>query len=391
MNTGAGLSTAEDAGRAATEASQAALEALGGETPGFAAVFASPHHAAWAREVLDAVHTVAAPDRVIGCIGESVVGGPREVEGTPAVSVWLGALPGPAETFHMTFLRTDSGGVFGGWTFERGGGAGAPHLLLADPYTFPADALLQHLNGLEPPPMVIGGMASGAAEAGGTTLFLDDQVLHEGAVGVKLPATVALRAVVSQGCRPFGASFVVTRARDNFLLELAGRPPLERLEEALTALSPPDRELAAEGLHVGRVIDEYKSEHGQGDFLIRGVLGVDPDSGALAVGDRVEVGESVRFHVRDAATADEELRSLLQESMAELPGRAAGGLLFTCNGRGTRLFPGPDHDARLVSTALDGAALAGFFCAGEFGPVGGRNFLHGFTASLAIFVDRAAG
>ena len=187
---------------------------------------------------------------------------------------------------------------------------------------------------------------------------------------------------MSQGCRPFGASFVVTRARDNFLLELGGRPPLERLEEALASLSKPDRELAADGLHVGRVIDEYKADHGQGDFLVRGVLGVDPESGALAVGDRVEVGESVRFHVRDAATADDELRSLLQERVADLPGRPAGALLFTCNGRGTRLFPGPDHDARIVSEALNGTALAGFFCAGEFGPVGGRNFLHGFTASL---------
>src|SRR5207302_8410729 len=126
-------------------------------------------------------------------------------------------------------------------------------------------------------------------EAAGPIPSLDAQVLNEGALGVSLPATVAIRAVVSKGCRPFGASFVVTRPRDNFLLELAGRPPLERLEEALSALSPPDRELAAEGLHVGRVIDEYKSEHGQGDFLIRGVLGVDPDSGAMAVGDRVEV------------------------------------------------------------------------------------------------------
>jgi small ligand-binding sensory domain FIST len=139
---------------------------------------------------------------------------------------------------------------------------------------------------------------------------------------------------------------------------------------------------------MGRVIDEYKSEHGQGDFLIRSVIGVDPDSGALAVGDRVEVGETIRFHLRDAATADEELRALLQESVAELPGRPAGALLFTCNGRGTRLFPEADHDARLVSRALDGTALAGFFCAGEIGPVGGRNFLHGLTASLAIFVDR---
>jgi small ligand-binding sensory domain FIST len=388
MKTGAGLSTAEDARVAAAEATRDALHTLGGDPASLALVFASPHHAAWVREIADAVRDAAAPGALLGCVGESVVGGAREVEDGPAVAVWLGSFAGAPETFHMTFVRTESGGVFAGWTFDRGGGPPATHLLLADPFSFPADALLGHLNDLDPRPVVVGGLASGARQPGEAILIRDGEILHEGAVGVRLPEGVALRTLVSQGCRPFGSSYVVTKARDNFLLELGGRPPLERLEEALSSLAKPDRELAADGLQVGRVIDEYKTEHGQGDFLIRGVIGVDPDSGALAVGDRVEVGETIRFHVRDAATADEELRALLQESMADLHGRPAGALLFTCNGRGTRLFPEPDHDARLVSDALDGAALAGFFCAGEFGPVGGRNFLHGLTASLAIFVDR---
>src|SRR5262249_10372365 len=203
----------------------------------------------------------------------------------------------------------------------------------------------RHATARRARPGAVGGMAGGGSGPGETTLFLDDQVVHEGAVGVRLPPSAGLTTLVSQGCRPFGASFVVTRARDNFLLELGGRPPLERLEEALSSLSKADRELAANGLHGGRVVDEDKPEHRQVAFLIRGVLGVDPDSGALAVGDRIEVGDSIRFHVRDAATADDELRSLLQEEVSVLPGRAAGALLFTCNGRGTRLFPEPDHDA----------------------------------------------
>jgi small ligand-binding sensory domain FIST len=196
-----------------------------------------------------------------------------------------------------------------------------------------------------------------------------------------------VRALVSQGCRPFGRSYVVTRSQANFLFELGGRPPLNRLEEALESLSRPDRELASQGLHIGRVIDEYKSEHGPGDFLIRGVLGVDPQNGAMAVGDRIEVGATVQFHVRDAATADDELRSLVEREVANLPGKPAGALLFTCNGRGARLFGAPDHDAALITSLLGGAPLAGLFCAGELGPVGGRNFLHGFTASLLLFVD----
>jgi small ligand-binding sensory domain FIST len=151
----------------------------------------------------------------------------------------------------------------------------------------------------------------------------------------------------------------------------------------VATLSPRDRELVGRGLHVGRVIDEYKTELERGDFLIRGVAGVDPQSGALAVGDRIEVGETIQFHVRDAATADEDLRSLLEREAVP----AAGALLFTCNGRGSRLFSVPDHDASVVSEKLGGLPLAGFNCAGEIGPIGGKNFLHGFTASIALFVD----
>jgi len=228
----------------------------------------------------------------------------------------------------------------------------------------------------------MGGMASGGTGSGETRLFLDDRVVDTGAVGVRMPG-IRIRALVSQGCRPIGNAYTVTRTERNVVHELGGRPPLERLQELVTTLSPRDRELVSRGLHVGRVIDEYKAEPERGDFLIRGVTGVDPQSGALAVADRIEVGETIQFHVRDAATADEDLRTLLEHEAEP----AAGALLFTCNGRGSRLFSSPDHDASLVSEKLGGLPLAGFNCAGEIGPVGGKNFLHGFTASIALFVE----
>ena len=388
MQAGAGLSTLDDGAHAARAATEAALAGLGGDSPTLAVLFASSAHASSAAGVLRAVHEVAEPAGLIGCTSESVLAGTREVERMPAVAVWLAAMPDPAPTFHMEFHPTDSGGVLGGWTFDREAQAGTPHLFIADPYSFPADSLLTHLNASPARPLMVGGMASGASSPGETILFKDHDVLATGAVGAELPPSVRVKTIVSQGCRPFGSPFVVTGARDNFVLELGGRPPLDRLQEALESLAAPDRELATSGLHVGRAIDEYKTEHGQGDFVVRGVLGVDPSNGAMAVGDRVEVGEMVRFHVRDAATADDELRSLLQLAAEELPRPAAGALLFTCTGRGTRLFSEPDHDAAVVSSYLGGAAVAGGFCAGEFGPVGGRNFLHGFTASLAVFADR---
>jgi small ligand-binding sensory domain FIST len=393
MKVGAGLSTDPVARSAAMEASRTAYGSLVGRTVDLAVVFASVHHASVADQVLDAVHEVASPDALIGCVGEAVVGGSREVEAEPAVSVWFGSLPKPAETFHMQFVSLPSGGAFAGWHFQPDETEDRVpvHLMICDPFTFPADLLLQHVNEAVPGALVIGGNASGGGQAGQTILFQDREIHREGAVGVRLPGAVSTRALVSQGCRPIGDALVVTRAEQNVVFELAGRPPLERLRETVAALSPPDRELVAHGLHVGRAIDEYKAELGTGDFLVRGVIGADPNTGAVAVGDHLEVGQTVRFHVRDAATADEELRALLEGEVGALSGRPAGALLFTCNGRGTRLFPTPDHDARLVSSYLGDVPLAGFFCAGEFGPVGGKNFVHGFTASLAVFLDDEQG
>jgi len=381
MRIGAALSTDPDPAKAGAEAAGVAGSRLDGADASLALLVASRHHAPSAALVLDAVRRAAGPERVMGCVAETVVGGDREVEEGPAVAVWLASLPEPAETFHIEFVRTSEGGVFTGYRFQ-GPGSG-PYLLIGDPFAFPTDHLLRHLNEQIPGTVVTGGMASGGMGPGETRLFLDDRVVDDGAVGARLPG-VRIRTLVSQGCGPVGNVYTVTRAEGNVIHELGGRPPLLRLQELADGLSPEDRTLLGRGLYVGRTIDEYKGEPGRGDFLIRQVIGVDQRSGALAVGDRIEVGETIQFHVRDAATADEDLRALLELEAAE---PADGALLFTCNGRGSRLFSVSDHDASLVWEKLRGLPLAGFNCSGEIGPVGGKNFLHGFTASVALFVD----
>ena len=182
---------------------------------------------------------------------------------------------------------------------------------------------------------------------------------------------------------------MITRCEDNLVYELAGRPALEFLRTLLAGLDADERLLAAEGLLAGLVIDENRPEYDAGDFLMRGLLGGDEESGALAIGDAVRVGQTLRFFVRDAGSADADLRRALAHARSDAP--PAGALLFTCNGRGTRMFPEADHDARVVTEALQTQALAGFFCGGEIGPVGGKAFLHGFTATLAVFLERASG
>jgi small ligand-binding sensory domain FIST len=380
MRIGAALSTEPDPGTATAQAVEEARSRLGEADVSLALLVTSRHHASSVEIASEVVRARADPERVIGCVAETVVAGNREIEDGPAVAVWLAALPEPVETFHMEFVRTSEGGVLGGYRFEDA--AHAPYLLIGDPYSFPTDLLLGSVNERAPGTVVVGGMASGGLGPGDNRLFLDDRVVDSGAVGARIPG-IQIRSLVSQGCRPIGNVYAVTQAEGNVIHELGGRPPLWRLEELVETLSPRDRDLVGRGLHVGRVIDEYQAEPGRGDFLIRGVMGLDPESGAMAVGDAIEVGETMQFHVRDAATADEDLRTLLEQEVAP----ADGALLFTCNGRGSRLFSVPDHDASLVSDKLGHLPLAGFNCAGEIGPIGGKNFLHGFTASVALFAD----
>jgi small ligand-binding sensory domain FIST len=383
VKAGGALVLTADPGAAAIRAVAQATEALGDASPSLAVLFASAHFLGTADALVAAITEQAGPLPLIGCVGESVAGGAREVESEPAVSLWLGADLGPVETFAMEYIRTPSGGAYGGYLFPRE--TEGAHLLICDPFTFPADGLLTHLNEQVPGAVVMGGMASAALRPRQSRLFLDGRVLSAGAVGVHLP-NAQVHPLVAQGCRPIGDAYIITRADGTLIHELGGRPPLVRLREMAAALPSRDQELLAQGLQLGVVIDEYRAEPAQGDFLIRGVVGADPDSGAIAVGDQIEVGQTVQFHVRDAESADEDLRRALERESASLAGRRpAGALLFTCNGRGTRLFGQPDHDAGLIAATLGDIPVAGFFCAGELGPVGGHNFLHTFTASVALF------
>jgi small ligand-binding sensory domain FIST len=383
MKAGGALVRTADAGEAARRAVAEARAPLGDQSPSFAVLFASPHFLGSAQALVAAVAQEAGSVPLIGCVAEAVAGGAREVESEPAVSLWLAADLGPVETFAMEFVQTSSGGAFGGYRF--GPDPAGVHLMICDPFTFPVSDLLAHLNGQIPGAVVMGGMASGGLELQQSRLFLDGRVLPGGAVGAHLPQA-EVHPLVAQGCRPVGAPYTITRANGHLIQELGGRPPLVRLQELAAALPGREQELLAAGVQLGVVINEYQAEPGQGDFLIRGIAGADPGSGAIAVGDEVEVGQSVQFHVRDAQSADEDLRRTLEREAATLDGRqATGALLFTCNGRGSRLFSEPDHDAGLLARMLGEIPVAGFFCAGELGPVGGQNFLHAYTASIALF------
>jgi small ligand-binding sensory domain FIST len=346
-----------------------------------ALVFASGQHLPGAQEILGTVQGELHPKNLIGCGAGGVLGGGRELEVGPGAVVWALAAPeARIATHHLEAAPAKDASIDG---LPDPADLGEALILLADPYTFSAEGLLARLNESRPGMPVLGGLASAAAGSS-AALFRNTDVLHSGAVGVTL-SDVDLIPCVSQGATPVGPEMTITAAHGNLISELASRPAIERLRDGIAELDPHDQLLAAQGLMLGVVIDENQPSYDRGDFLVRPILGAEPESGAIALGERVRVGQTVRMHVRDGATADEDLRTALKAQTDALGVEgAAGALLFSCNGRGSHMFDVPDHDAAALEDTL-GAPAGGFFCAGEIGPVGGRNFLHGFTATIAVF------
>jgi len=381
---GAGLSTHEDGREAARAALDAALAPLGGHPADLVLLFVAPQHEDMQRAIIDIATDRVEGATVLGCSAGGVIGGRREIEDAPAVAAWAAWLPGiGVQPFRLTFQREDDHAIVEGLEDLPSSDEEPVILMLADPFSFPADVLLDHLNDTSAGVPIVGGMASGGLEEGRNSLYFNDEILHDGAVGAILTGG-GMATLVSQGCRPVGKTYAVTRAERNVLFELGGASAMTRIEELYNEATERDQLLIRRGLHVGSAITETKPELGRGDFLVRNVLGVDRDSGAIAISDLVEVGRTVQFQVRDAESAREDLRVTLERERTARPSDVAGALLFSCNGRGSALFGQPDHDVNAVRRAFGDIPVAGFFAAGEIGPVAGKNFLHGFTASILL-------
>ena len=348
LRVGAGLSTRRSGLAAADAALGAALEPLAGAIPDLAFLFVAPQFEDELAAIVESANASLGGGVLLGCVAGGVIGATREVEDAPAVAAWAATLPGvTVRPFLMTYSEEEEHAVFDGLEEVPTTAPDSVLLMLADPFTFPAHLLLDHLNEHAPGLPIVGGMASGGLTAGRTRLILDDEIHTEGAVGAILEGAAGASAVVSQGCRPVGETFAITRAERNVVFELGGEPAVKRVEELYATATPRDQLLMRRGLHVGQAASELKAELGRGDFVIRNLVGVDRDAGSIAISDMAEIGQTIQFQVRDADSAREDLRQILEIE---------------------RLSP-----------------VAGFFAAGELGPVGGRNFVHGFTASMLLF------
>jgi small ligand-binding sensory domain FIST len=337
--------------------------------------------------IVETIRGELAVGHIVGCTAESVLGTGREVEGAPAISLLLMKTEQPFYPLRLEFVPGDGGSIVGwpdDWLADWP--ADVQIILLGDPFSFPVDLLLEQANDQHPGVQLFGGMASGAARPGDNCLAYGDEIFSEGAVGVAFLGS-PWRPVLSQGCRPIGPTFVVTKVEGNSILELGGLPAYDQLMTVYEQLPNLEKALAQRGLHLGRVVSEYLEEFSAGDFLVRNVIGANSEDASVAVGDYLRVGQTVQFHLRDADSADLDWkRQLASVSVVDRP--AAAALLFTCNGRGRRLFADENHDAAAVQAELGDIPIAGFFAQGEIGPVGGANFLHGFTASM-VFLPAA--
>jgi small ligand-binding sensory domain FIST len=376
----------DDADRAARDVCGRLRSALGGQAPTVAVMFVTPSLCTDPWGLRAAIAGELGPEHLIGCTTEAVIGERRELEGHPGLSVWCALLPDVRpESFHLSASKLDERVT--GWAEEvlAAGDHADPILMLADPFTFPIDLMLDDYNRSGRPP-IIGGLASGGSRPGEHVIFVDDAIHFDGAAGLIVPG-VPMVPVVSQGCTPVGPDMVITAGGGPMIAELAGLAAVDKIHAVVTALDTDERRLVNQPLLAGLVIDENQPEYARGDFIVRGIHGRDRDTGAIYVGENVRVGQTLRLHVRDADSATDDLRHALRDAREHArPGHPSGALIFTCNGRGARFFNRPDHDASLVADELD-APSAGMFCNGELGPVGGKSFLHAFSATMAVFYD----
>lgn len=365
----------------------AVRERLGDARPELAMLFAGPAYAHAYGELVAAAHTRLGARILIGCSGEGVIGPRREVERMPALSLLAHVLPdaqfrvahlapgvagGPADALREAIAAIAGPGVRG-W------------LVLADPHTTDVETLAASLEAAAPNVPVLGGMASSLGQ--GTHVFLNGVAYDEGAVVLAVTSPYAVRPVVSQGASPIGKTWTITGVRENLVETIAGRPAQEVLAETLHGLPPATLERVRTGLLVGLAMNEYRDDFSRGDFLIRNLLGYDPETGALAVSAYPRAGQTIQFQFRDAQAASEDLRLRLADARAASAGsEPIAALLCTCNGRGSRMFGPGDHDAVALDEAFPGLPVGGLFCAGEIGTVGNRTFLHGFTASIGLLV-----
>ena len=380
------ISVASNLDDAIAEACSGVWSELAGVEPNLVVTFVAPQIGSGLTNLPERLSEYFGGAVVLGCTGGGIIGDGREIEDAAAISILAASLP----DVDITPLRL--GTTPDQWSSHVpvDPESDASFILLAEPFTCDAEQLVRWFDGVFPNAVKIGGIASGAASAGGHSLFIGKRTVTDGAVGVALRGNVAVESVVAQGCRPIGIPMFVTRTESNFVLELDAQPALEVLQALFESLSPEDQALFRHSLFLGIVMRDAQQSYDRGDFLIRNIVGTNVERGAVAVAAHMDANQVVQFHLRDALTSAEDLDAALSRERASTDVPPEGALLFSCLGRGKRLYGTPDRDSAMFHEHFAGVPLGGFFCNGEIGPVQGRTFVHGYTASFGLFRPKRA-
>lgn len=326
-----------------------------------------------------AMHEHLAPRTSVGCTGRPLLAQTERRAEPGAVVALAGRLPGAAA--HAVALQDadlpDPDAPPSAWrallpTDEPVRGL----LVLCEPSRCDVRALLPGLDFAWPGVPKVGGLASGSRTSEGHVLFAGRQAHRSGAVLVALTGDVRLQPIVAQGCRPIGRSGRITRVHENRVEAIDEKPARRFVEEQLSGLGEHDLAMAAGNpLFLGLASDPFAvATPAAGEYLVRNILGIDPRSGGLLVGDRPTVGRQVRLHLRDRDSSNQDFAAMVRRSQ---PASAAAALLFRCVAR-----DGDEH--RQIAAAAGGLPLIGFHCNGEIGPVADTTYLHAYTAAVAL-------
>ena len=382
---------------AVTQASEQILANLDGKHPDLAVVFISSHHMPSYVVAPELLAETLGAKVLIGCSAAGVIGGGQEVERRPGIAISAAILPGvELSPFHLNQDELPSPDA-GPEEWQALLGIRAEDcpaiMLLPDPFTLRSDHLLAGLDFAYPSTVKIGGLASGGGQPGANALFINERSVRSGAVGVAFTGDLEVETIVAQGCRPIGEPLVVTESEINVISKLGDQTPLEVLRDLFETAETREKRLIRRSLQIGIIMDRLAQNSSEGEFLIRNVLGADEEDGTLAVGELVQEGQVVQFFVRDAQAADEDLRLMLEEYIDNLDEGdiPASALLFSCIGRGQYLYGSPDHDTSVFTDIVADIPIAGFFSNGEIGPLGDQTFLHGYSASFALFKQASKG
>jgi len=365
---------------------------LKGGRPALGLVFMAPKFFSHAKHILEILRVHAQVPLLVGCSSQGLIVGEQEVEQNAGLALALYTMPGAMlQAFHFTQEQVEEANGPGYWRLETSIEPNQTNgwLVFIDPFHLDSETWLRTWNEAYAPLPVLGGLASGDFTEQRTQVYLNGEVFEEGGVAISVGGDVKLAAVTSQGCTPIGETWTLTKVDQNIIHEIGNRPAYQVLAETFNELPPEVQKTARGNLFIGLVVNEYLDEFHRGDFLIRNLLGADPQSGTIAVGALPRAGQTVQFQRRSATAATEDMNELLSRARNEI-GNAIiyGGCLCCCNGRGQGMFGKPNHDAQMVQQRLGPLGLSGFFCNGEIGPIGQKNFLHGYTASLALFVKK---